>query len=113
MTVEPQRRPRVPLEQWQVGPWNRWAYQHVRELIPSARVACSRSPSPLPSRPSALGATRFDRGDGTQATVDEYLASSWTDGLVVLHAGAVVHERYANGMSAQSRHLSQSVAKSV
>jgi CubicO group peptidase (beta-lactamase class C family) len=114
MTAEPQTRPhRVPLEQWQVGPWNRWAYQHVRELIPTARVSCGPSPSPLPATPTQLGATRFDRGDGTRPTIDEYVAGSWTDGLAVLHAGALVYERYANSMSAESRHLSQSVGKSV
>jgi len=28
----------VPLETWQVGPWNRWAYLHVGEVVPTVAV---------------------------------------------------------------------------
>ena len=40
----------VTLANWQDPPFNRWAFQHVRELIPSARIAsgdrrrCGRCP---------------------------------------------------------------------
>ena len=35
----------VTLENWQRPPYNRWAFQHVRELIPTAAspVATTRS----------------------------------------------------------------------
>ena len=29
----------VTLENWQRPPYNRWPFQHVRELIPTARIA--------------------------------------------------------------------------
>jgi len=37
---------RVPLADWDRPPWNRWAFQHVSELLPTA---CVRRGSPTPS----------------------------------------------------------------
>jgi CubicO group peptidase (beta-lactamase class C family) len=90
---------RAPLESWQVGPWNRWAYQHVREVVPTVVVARGDGPvRELPERPAAL---------------DDLPDPPWLDGVAVLHRGALVHERYANGMGPDTLHLSQSVGKSV
>lgn len=90
---------RAPLETWQIGPWNRWAYQHVGEVV--ATVPVPRGDAPvraLPSRPLPL---------------DDVVSPPGLDGLAVLHDGALVHERYAHGMTPATRHISQSVAKSV
>jgi hypothetical protein len=39
----------VTLANWQDPPFNRWAFQHVRELIPTARIARGDGPArPLP-----------------------------------------------------------------
>ena len=105
---------RVPLERWQVGPWNRWAYQHVGEVVPTAVVSCGSGPAQeLRERPAALDELRFDRGDGTPTTLAEHLDEGFVDGLAVAHGGALVLEAYRNGMGASTLHLSQSVAKSL
>ncbi len=40
---------RVTLANWQDPPFNRWAFLHVRELIPTARISRGDGPaSPLP-----------------------------------------------------------------
>jgi CubicO group peptidase (beta-lactamase class C family) len=88
----------VPLESWQIGPYNRWAYQHVDEVVPT--VVVSRGAGPvreLPSRPA-----RLDVED-----------PPYLDGLAVVRDGVLVEERYRNGMDAATLHLSQSVGKSV
>jgi CubicO group peptidase (beta-lactamase class C family) len=93
----------VPLETWQVGPWNRWAYQHVGEVVPTVPVPAGAGPAwELPARPAALG-----------DLVAELLDSAYVDGLAVLHDGALVVEEYRNGMEPETLHLSQSVGKSV
>ena len=43
----------------------------------------------------------------------ELLDTAHVDGVAVLHDGAFVLERYGNGMEPDTRHLSQSVGKSV
>jgi len=91
------------LESWQVGPWNRWSYQHVGELIPTVRV-------------------RRDMGHGCELPTakaqlddlaDALCEAAYVDGVTVLRNGALVLERYENGMEPQTLHLSQSVGKSV
>lgn len=46
-------------------------------------------------------------------SVDKILEETHTDSIVVLRNGNVVYERYFNGMEAGSKHLLQSVSKSM
>jgi CubicO group peptidase (beta-lactamase class C family) len=103
----------VPHEHWDRAPWNRWTFQHVREMTATAQVWRGRGPaSLLPSDPREIDSIGFDV-DGRRDTVGTFLQSSFTDGFLVLHHGKVIAERYLNGMTEQTPHLSQSVAKSV
>jgi CubicO group peptidase (beta-lactamase class C family) len=102
----------VSLSNWQDPPFNRWGFQHVRDLIPTARIArgdraraLSRSERDLDGLKLQLGRRRV----GLQRFLDE----TYTDGLLVLHRGRVVTERYANGMTPSTPHLLMSVSKSV
>ncbi len=91
----------VTLANWRTPPFSRWAFQHVREIVPSADIA--NDPAnvlPLPCAPVAL-------------EVDEAFAATDTDALVVLHRGKLVYERYANGMGAHTPHILMSVSKSM
>ncbi len=95
----------VPREAWQVGPWNRWSYQHVDEVVATAVVP--RGDGPV----HALG-------EGPQEPVlaelaDALVTDGFADGVAVLHRGRLVVERYANAMRPATLHLSQSVGKSV
>lgn len=51
--------------------------------------------------------------DGVTQTLEECLQSSYTDGFLILHRNRIVMERYVNGMTPSTLHLSQSVAKSL
>ena len=103
----------VTLANWQDAPFNRWAFQHVRELIPSARIAPRAGRTrPLPRAEQELGSIAFSF-EGRELTVSEWLDGSYTDGFFVLHKGRVVAERYYNGMTPATPHLLMSVSKSV
>jgi CubicO group peptidase (beta-lactamase class C family) len=92
----------VPLDAWQTGPHNRWAYQHVPELVPAVTVARGDGPVwELPEQPGGL------------ERIAESLAGGYVDGIAVAHGGTLVLEHYDNEMGPRSRHLSQSVGKSV
>jgi CubicO group peptidase (beta-lactamase class C family) len=105
---------RLPLMDWDRPPWNRWAFQHVREIMPTAEVWRGSGPeSALPQVPQDLGGITFKRGNGHESTIEAFLDDSYTDGFLVLHRGRIIWERYFNGMSERTLHLSQSVAKSV
>ncbi|HEV2374918.1 MAG TPA: serine hydrolase [Streptosporangiaceae bacterium] len=103
----------VTLANWQDPPFNRWAFQHIRELIPTARISRGDGPAwPLPRAERDLAGIRFSTGDG-EMSVAELLAQTYTDGFLVLHRGAVVTERYANGLRPDVPHLLMSVSKSL
>lgn len=106
------RRGDVPREDWDRAPWNRWSFQHLREILPTAEVWRGDGPVAEFARcPQNLGAIRFPSARG-DISVADFLDNSCTDGFIVLHHGKVVFERYMNGMTERSLHLSQSVAKS-
>jgi CubicO group peptidase (beta-lactamase class C family) len=102
----------VTLANWQDPPFNRWAFQHVRELIPTARIARAAAPAPLPRAERDIQRFRFRDGD-RELTVSEMLEETYTDGFLVLHQGQVVAEHYFNGMTPDVPHLLMSVSKSV
>src|SRR4029079_808497 len=105
---------RLPLAEWDRPPWNRWSFQHVREILPTAEVwRGSGAQSVFAQVPQDLGGIVFQRSNGSESTIETFLDDSYTDGLLVLHRGRIIWERYFNGMSERTLHLSQSVAKLV
>ena len=102
----------MTLANWQDPPFNRWSFQHIRELIPTARIARAAAPDPLPRAERDVLGFRFSYGDG-ELTVAEMLEETYTDGFLVLHQGRVVAEHYFNGMAPDVPHLLMSVSKSV
>jgi hypothetical protein len=104
----------VTLANWQDPPFNRWAFKHLRELIPSHVIpAAPPGAAPLPASALPLGNRPLTRLDGSVATLDAVLAETFTDAFLVMHDGQVVAERYYDGMTAGTRHLLMSVSKSI
>ena len=107
----------VTLANWQDPPFNRWAFRHMRELIPSQLIPAGAKdpggPSPLPAWPGPLPDPPVWRLDGSTATAAEVFADTYTDALVVLQDGQLVAERYDAGMIATTPHLLMSVSKSI
>lgn len=102
----------VTAENFIVAPFNRWGFQHIRELFPTRSVPASDSPWVLPSKAVDLTDVPVDLGAGRLTTVGQWLASAYTDGFIVLDRGTVVHEQYENGQMPSTQHLMFSVTKS-
>jgi CubicO group peptidase (beta-lactamase class C family) len=105
---------RVPFADWDRPPWNRWSFQHVRELLPTAEVwRGSGAAQVLSSEPADLDDLAFDLTDRSHVRLASFLDETYTDGFLVVHRDRLVFERYFNGMAPRTPHLSQSMAKSV
>ena len=102
----------VSLLNWQDPPFNRWGFQHVRDLIPTARIARGDRARALPRAERDLDGLKLQLGR-RRVGLQRFLDETYTDGLLVLHRGKVVTERYANGMTPSTPHLLMSVSKSV
>jgi CubicO group peptidase (beta-lactamase class C family) len=103
----------VTLDNWQDPPFNRWGFQHVRDLIPTARVRRGDGqPWRLASAERDLSGVTV-RAGRRRVSLDRFLVETFTDGFLVLHHGRIVTERYFNGLSQDTTHLLMSVSKSV
>jgi CubicO group peptidase (beta-lactamase class C family) len=104
----------VTLENWRNPPFSRWAFQHVRELLPSADITNDPvNVRQLLSNPIDMSGLRIDAGRKAPLSLDAFLTETRTDGIVILHGGRIVFERYANGMTAETPHILMSVSKSM
>lgn len=104
--------PLVTLANWQEDPHHSWAFQHMRELMPSQVIEGTDEPRRLPEAYADLGAISLPQTPWAP-TLDALLPATDTDGFLVLHGGAIVEERYFGGMTRRRRHLIMSVTKSV
>lgn len=93
----------ITLANWQRPEHTAWSYRHIRELIPTARVRRADRPSALPA--AAAGRTGL--------AAERLLDDDRTDGVMVLHDGAVLVEEYRRGMQPDDVHLLQSISKSI
>jgi hypothetical protein len=101
------------LGNWRTAPHNKWSFQNVSKVLTTDIIdRRAGSDTQFNIALADLGDLSFRAPDG-EMTVDECLAQSDTDGLLVLKDGAVVYERYENGMTADTRHIMFSVSKSI
>lgn len=105
---------RVTLANWQIGPWNRWAFQRVSQIVAVAPISRGNEPiAALPRAPRDLSGLIVSRSAGGDRSVADLLDATFTDGIVVLKESTVVFERYLNGLEDGTRHLLMSVSKSI
>lgn len=103
----------IPAAGWDLAPWNRWTFQHVREMVPTVQVRRGSGPvCALPEAFTDVDDIAFSAND-RQQTIAQFLANSFTDGFLVLSGGRIIVERYMNGMARESQHLAMSVSKSI
>lgn len=96
-----------------VGPYNRWAYLHMRTIFPSAPVRNSDTPRPIPfAIDSAIAGLQVPRADGSLASFAQFQRETYTDSLLVATPERLVYEHYDNAMHAAQPHQMMSVTKS-
>lgn len=95
-------------------PKTRWAFSNMRQLVPTVAIARGTGPaSPLPRALRAdLETVPFTTLDGRTLSWGEAFDANYTDGILVLHKGRVVYERYAGALTPEGRHIAYSVTKS-
>src|SRR5574341_1178591 len=94
----------VTLANWRSSPFNRWAFHHVREFIPTAEIA---------SDPRRIRALEPGAADFTSLGLEDFMRETDTDGMAIVHRGRLVFERYGNGMTDETPHILMSVSKSM
>ncbi|MFM9034989.1 MAG: serine hydrolase domain-containing protein [Mycobacterium sp.] len=94
-------------------PYNRWAYQHMRTVFPSAAVSNGADVLPLHTEiDSGITELEVARADGSRADFATFLRETYTDSLLVATPERLVYEFYSNGMHPRQPHQMMSVTKS-
>lgn len=101
----------------------RWSVCHLREFLPTEQISRGiGAPAPLPYPPPAEFAdmrqaidslTFVPMGSEEPMTWEESLYANYTDGMLILHKGRVVYERYFGCLEEDGKHAVMSMTKSV
>jgi CubicO group peptidase (beta-lactamase class C family) len=96
-------------------PKSRWAFSHFRQLMPTTQISRGMGVS---SHLSSATRTDIDSvifqalGTNQRMTWGEAFDANYTDGIVVLHNGKIIYEKYAGALTEQGQHIAYSVTKS-
>ncbi|TIP84417.1 MAG: beta-lactamase family protein, partial [Mesorhizobium sp.] len=106
-------RNEVLLGNWRESPFNRWSFQNVGELVPSAGIAAMPGNGELPAQDSdGLLDEKVALAGGAE-TVAAFLTRSDTDALTIMKAGKFVGDWFAPHMRFGARHIIFSISKSL
>lgn len=97
-------------------PAMRWSVVHMRDFMPTVNVSRGlAAPSALSYQPDPnIDAIRFRPLHTKQdITWQDSLAQNYTDGIIVLHQGHIVYERYLGALTPDKQHAAMSVTKSL
>jgi len=107
------RRDSVRHDNWREAPWNVWAFRHVHELIPTARIPATSGLAEEPKvDATALTEHEFVL-DGERRTVASILRQTSTDAITVMRGGRFIADFHAPNFTLQSRHILFSASKSI
>jgi len=107
------RRDQVTLSNWRTGPFNRWSFQNVGELVPSAEIAAGVAAEEPVHDMGGLLSQSVSLGEGEPETVADFLNRSDTDALTVMKGGKIVGDWSAPHMGPGARHIVFSISKSI
>ncbi len=94
----------------------RWTVCHIRELLPTKQVSRGLgAPVPLEQAlDDSIDNVAFKPlGRDTQMTWKDAFAANYTDGVVILHKGRIVYERYVGCLDQAGKHAAMSMTKSM
>lgn len=97
-------------------PKMRWTVCHIRELLPTRQVSRGiGAPVPLEyAVDDRIDAVRFAPLDGGEPmTWKDSLSANYTDGILIMHEGKVVYERYFGCLDETGKHAAMSMTKSM
>jgi len=91
----------------------RWSVANFRQLMPTVNVSRGLGESSLEHQPSnEIDALTFvPLGGGEPMTWQQSLQANYTDGIIILHRGKLVYERYFGVLKPEGQHAAMSITK--
>jgi CubicO group peptidase (beta-lactamase class C family) len=96
------------------APYNRWSFQNELKLNRTVDVWRGNGQvAQLENIPFDINQVIYHNRAGAQFTFSDMVELSYTDGIVVLHKGKIIYEKYLNGMHERTLHAWASSSKSM
>ncbi|WP_439573184.1 serine hydrolase domain-containing protein [Phreatobacter sp.] len=109
----PEKTARVLDGSFRAFPMSRWSFSNIRQTVPTKAVWRGAGGAvPLPRAEQDLSGLPTATMDGRPLTFAAAMDETYADGVLVLHRGRIVFERYAGALAAHRPHLCMSVTKS-
>jgi len=105
--------PQVTRDNWRTHPHSVWAFQNIREFLPTRLVETKGKPRPLEEAAIDLDRLVFAESEELSTCWSDFVARTHSDAMLVLHRGRIIYETYRNGMEPEHPHLLFSISKSV
>ena len=103
----------VSLSNFQFGPFNRWSFSHLREVLPTVNIEHSDGQI-LKLKKSKKYTENFDLDYyGQTQFIDEIAKKRFIDGIIILENDEILFERYYGNLTEDKPHLMNSITKSV
>lgn len=96
-------------------PGLRWSVSHMRQFMPTVNVSRGvGNASPLVSElhPEIANVTFTPLGENKTMTWEQSLEAVYADGVIVMHHGKVVYEKYFGSLKQDGHHAGMSITKS-
>ena len=92
------------LDNWRKTPFSKWAFHHVREIVPTANIE---------NKSGLVADLKLNIQKFSDLNLDKVMEETETDALVIAKDDTILFEKYNNGMSENSPHILFSVSKSI
>ena len=92
----------------------RYSVNHIRELYPTRAVEAGTKPHKFKSKIDYQidSITFLPWNEENPISWKEFLELNYTDGIIILHKGKIIYERYLAGLKQKGVHSAMSVSKS-
>lgn len=111
--VSDSRPPGINGETWQFGPHNRWAYTHIREILPTKDILNDSSfVQPIPGLKDAKKDLSI-KFNGQTTRLSAVMRDQFIDGILVIKNGTAIAELYDGTLTPNHTHLMWSVSKTI
>ena len=94
----------VKLDNWRSTPYSKWAFHHVREIVPTADIE---------NKCGLVNDLNLDIQRFEDLNLEQVMEETETDAIVIAQNNSILFEKYNNGMSEKSPHILFSVSKSI
>ncbi len=103
----------VNTDNWLIPPFNRWSFQHIEMISPTATINRGHGDFVEMEQASKKDKAAYQKLKIANAmSIYEYIEQNLVDGVLVLKHGKIVAEHYANNQNEDTRHVMFSVSKS-